>query len=106
MEIRQRALPKFDLRENMNKSGLNTVLAVNAGAIVGVGVAVWYLGLEANRIAAVGIGILAALILNVALLFRSRASRSTSEPNQRSHFGSILILVLILFAILFHFISK
>ena len=96
----------FKLREYMDKPMLNTVLVVNAGAIVGVCLAVWYAGSAFNRMTAVGIGILGVLILNVALLFKFRASRNKSEPNQRPHFGSILLLVLILFAILLHFISK
>jgi len=96
----------FERRQYMNKSKLKAVLAVNAGAIAGICLTVWFVTSEANRMAAIGIGILGVLILNAALLFRFRASRNTSEPNHRSHFGSILMLVLILFAILIHFISK
>jgi hypothetical protein len=90
----------------MNKSKLNTVLAINAGAILGVCLAVWYLGTEVNRMTAVKIGILGILILDVALALKFKASQNTSEPNHRSHFGSILMFVLILFAILLHFVSK
>jgi hypothetical protein len=90
----------------MNKSKLNTVLAINAGVILGVCLAVWYLGSEVSRMTAVKIGIFGILILNVALTFKFKTSQNTSGPNRRSHFGSILILFLILFAILLHFISK
>ena len=90
----------------MNKSNLNAVLAINSGAILGVCLAVWYLGSEVTRMTAVKIGILGILILNVALALKFKASQNTSERNRRSHFGSILMFVLILFAILLHFVSK
>jgi hypothetical protein len=82
------------------------VLAVNAGGIPSVCFIVWRVGPQVDRTTSAVIGVLGILILNVTLLLGFSVSRTTSEPNQRSHFGSILMLILILFAILLYFIPK
>ena len=90
----------------MNKGRLIAALVANAGAIVGVYLVFWLTGPRANRVTLIGVGVLGIVILNAALLLRYKTNRKTVQPNQRSHFGSILMLILILLAVLLHFILK
>jgi hypothetical protein len=90
----------------MNKTTLRNVLVANAGAIVGVCLVLWVAGSRANRMISIGIGVAGIFILNVALILRHKVTRKSAEPNRRSHFGSILMLILILFAVILHFIAK
>jgi NAD/NADP transhydrogenase alpha subunit len=90
----------------MNKTKLRNVVVANAGAVVGVCLVLWVAGSRANRMISIGIGVIGILILNVALVLGHRVTRKSAEPNRRSHFGSILMLILILFAVFLHFIAK
>ena len=90
----------------MDRARLRTALIANAGAVVGVCLIVWGTGSKGSLTTLVGIGTVGILILNAAMLYTYRRNRRTAAPNQRSHFGSVLMSILILFAILLHFLTK